>query len=124
MLTLITEDRYYDLMASFKYNSDFEEVHDNWNKCFHYAMFKLNEDCNKSMVMSLFYYWEMDNWDALHLDQTEYKNYTKDELKRAFAGECNYICDRISYDRLFRAHWLFRQAWSEFDEAEIIERIG
>ena len=53
----------------------------------------------------------MDNWTATHKENTEYTNYSKMKLIDEFCGECHYISDRISYDRLFRAHWLFRQVF-------------
>lgn len=67
----------------------------------------------KKSINSLFYDFDMSNWEALHKENTEYKNYTKSELIESFASECSYISDRASYDRLFRTHWLFRNAFEK-----------
>jgi hypothetical protein len=57
--------------------------------------------------------WDMCNWDIMHIENTQYKEYTKQELYDAFVADADYIYDRISFDRLFRTHWLFKQLFSE-----------
>lgn len=62
----------------------------------------------------LFWEWDMCNWEVMHKDNTEYKNHTRKEMYDSFSGEASYISDRISLDRIFRTHWLFRQVF--YDE--------
>lgn len=48
------------------------------------------------------------NWELLNCD-TRHKYYTKSALISDLKYEMSYIADRLSIDRLFRAHWLFNQ---------------
>lgn len=105
------EKEYYDIMCNMDYKMSFEELNKLWYKCFTYILKSFKVGFNKKSIKSLYYDFDMDNWTALHKDQTEYKDYSKKKLIKAFCGECHYICDRASYDRLFRTHWLFRQAF-------------
>lgn len=61
----------------------------------------------------------MKNWKALHKENTDYKDASKAEMVEAFKGDICYISDRLSYDRVFRSHWLFRNAFA----AEISEIV-
>src|SRR3989344_6026350 len=92
--------------------TDFKTIHKNWFKCFDYILRSFKSGHNAKTIKSLFYDFDMDNWTALHKENTEYKNNTKEGLIKNFCGECGYISDRTSYDRLFRTHWLFRQAFN------------
>ncbi len=107
------ENEYYKLMENFNEDMSFDEIHDKWYKCFYYILRSFKVGHNKSTIKSLFYDFDMENWNSMHRENTEYKNYTKLELLDDFCGECDYISDRTSYDRLFRTHWLFKQSFSE-----------
>ena len=113
------EQDYYDLMENM--GDDFETIHANWKKCFAHILNELSTFTPES-IESLFYHFDMDNWPALHQENTEYKDMSKEQLSDAFKGQCWYISDRISYDRLFRTHWLFRQAFKEELRNFIYER--
>ena len=109
---MITEKEYYDLMYNFSNKSmSFEDIHDKWYKCFDYFLRRLKIGYNKKIIDSLFYDFDMENWNAMHQENTEYRGLSKEELIGEFAGEAHYISDRMSYDRLFRTHWLFKQAF-------------
>lgn len=104
---------YYNLMCNFDSKSDFEKLHKEWFQCFDYIMRVFKVGHNSKTIKSLFYNFDMDNWTALHKEKTEYKDYTREKLIKSFCSECSYISDRVSYDRLFRTHWLFRQAFEK-----------
>lgn len=94
-------------------NMGFDEIHEKWLNCFAYILKSFDVDFSYKSINSLFYFFEMDNWKTMHQENTEYKNYTKEELIDSFGNECHYISDRCTYDRLFRAHWLFRTAFND-----------
>ena len=106
------EDEYYNLIENFNQKMSFEEIHDKWFKCFSYILKSYRLGYTNKIIKSLFYHFDMDNWKAMHKENTEYKDCSKEQLIDHFCGECSYICDRTSYDRLFRTHWLFKKAFS------------
>jgi hypothetical protein len=108
----MNKEEYYNLMEHMNTGSDFDTIHKNWFECYTYIIKKFANFTPES-IKSLFYDWDMENWKAMHLENTEYKDYTKEQLKEAFCGECWYISDRTSYDRLFRTHWLFLRAFED-----------
>jgi hypothetical protein len=110
---MLTEKSYYETMSNFKSSMKFNEVHEKWYKCFYWILKSFKIGYTEEVIHSLFYYFMMENWSDLHKDQTEYKNNTSKELLKFFCGECAYICDRTSYDRLFRTHWLFLNAFEK-----------
>ena len=63
------------------------------------------------------------------LKSSEKRRMKEDELIKEFACNCAYISDRASYDRLFRTHWLFLNAFPtemkkekiKWDELNLIE---
>ncbi len=104
----MTKKQYYKLMCNMRDNKTFQDYHDNWYKCFTYILKSFKCNFHPNAIKSLFYDFEMENWNALHLgNNAEYKGSTKEQLLDYFAGECNYISDRTSFDRLFRTHYLF-----------------
>lgn len=112
----ISEEEYYKKMHNMRKLKTFKSIHKNWYECFNYILRSYKVSFTDRAINSLFYNFDMQNWTALHLDKTEYKNYSKEDLLEEFFGECSYISDRTSYDRLFRTHWLFRRAFdSELD---------
>ena len=104
----MTRAEYYSTMCG-GMGDTFEEILPNWRLCFSY--FLLPKGFEEPAIKDLFFEFEMDNWKALHKENTRYAGYSKEELIESFKAECSYISDRMSYDRLFRAHWLFRQAF-------------
>jgi hypothetical protein len=101
-------------MNIFETVKDFPTILKMWYQCFDRILRRMNLGYKKPIIDSLFYKWEMENWTALHKENsTEYSNCTPKQLKEEFAAECYYICDRASYDRLFRTHWLFKQAFDK-----------
>lgn len=102
---------YYKIMESFNTEMSFEEIHEKWFKCFSYILNSFKKGFNKKSITSLFYDFDMCNWEVFHQENTFYKDKSKEDLIYDFVNECAYICDRTSYDRLFRTHWLFRTAF-------------
>ena len=100
-------------MENMDAKSDFETLHHHWYLCFEYMLKSFKAGFTSKAIKSLFYNFDMENWQALWLQSTRYKDNTKPELIEFFAGECFYISDRYSYDRIFRAHWLFRKAFEK-----------
>lgn len=117
----ITEDTYYDLMCEMSTDMDFDELYKRWFSCFLYILKSFKVGYTFTVASSLFFDFHMMNWIDLHKENSEYKDYTKEKLIESFCGECHYICDRVSYDRLFRTHWLFIQA---FDKILDVIRYG
>lgn len=105
------KEKFYEAMEGFNEEMQFKEVHKTWFKCFSTALKSFEKSFSDEAIKSLFYYFDMENWTALHQDNTEYKGKSQHEMFKEFIGECGYISDRMSYDRLFRAHWLFKQAF-------------
>jgi hypothetical protein len=112
-MNMLSEKGYYELMSSFNSKMKFYEVHEKWYKCFHWILKSYKIGYTDKIIEDLFYHFDMENWNDLHKDQSEYKDSTSKELLKFFCGECAYICDRTSYDRLFRTHWLFRNAFEK-----------
>lgn len=114
--TKLSEKKYYDYMCEMGEciaNESFEELHSRWFNCFAYSLRKLDPSIPLTTIRALFYDWDMDNWEALHQDKTEYAGMEYGALLDSFDGECNYICDRVSWDRIFRVHWLFKRAFNK-----------
>lgn len=109
----MTEQEYYSTMAKMRTYKSFKILHQKWYTCFSYILKSYKKGYTKKIIDSLFYDWDMQNWTALHQEETEYCLYTKDQLLKEFQGECAYICDRTSYDRLFRTHWIFKKVFEE-----------
>jgi hypothetical protein len=106
---IIDEDSFYNIMCSWYDGAQFDVNHQKWMDCFNYYLTTLGYN-NKS-IESLFYDFEMCNWTAMHIENTRFKEMSPEQLVLDFTGECEYICDRMSLDRLFRTHWVFRQAY-------------
>ena len=124
---MITEEEYYNLMCGGKetMGTTFEQIHKNWYDCFHSFLIRIDEGFNDKSIKSLFYDFDMSNWPAIHKANTEYRDYTKDKLIDSFLEECSYISDRNSYDRLFRTHWIFRQAFdNELNKVKYLNLYG
>lgn len=102
---------FYRTMCSFEPNQNFETFHENWKKCFTSYLKSLKIGYSNRAIEDLFYNFDMLNWKDLHKGNTEYKDNSKEELLGFFCSETKYICDRMSYDRLFRTHWLFKQVF-------------
>ena len=110
----MNEQRFFKLMEDkLPECQDFDEFLAVWYPCFGYMLKKLCKGHNRRTIKSLFWDFEMANWEAMHQENTEYANYNKEHLIGAFISECAYIVDRFSYDRLFRAHWLFLRAFDK-----------
>ena len=115
-----TEDQYYGLMENMIEYKDFKTIHERWLKCFTYILRSFKAGFSKKTIEALFYDWEMENWEDLYKENSEYKDCSKTDLLEQFSGECAYICDRTSYDRLFRTHWLFRKAFELSNNERIV----
>jgi hypothetical protein len=109
----MNEKEYYKMMCSFSTEMKFKEIHEKWYKCFSYILKSFNVNYTDTAIKSLFYDFDMDNWKAMWKENTEYADYSNEQLIKEFCGETSYISDRTSYDRLFRTHWFFRNAFRE-----------
>ena len=109
----MNKDQYYATMCNFKSSHSFTTLHDNWYKCFSFILKAFKVGYTDKTIKSLFYDFNMDNWSALNLKNTEYAGMSQNEIIDKFCGEANYISDRTSYDRLFRTHYLFRNAFPD-----------
>ncbi len=111
----MTKNEFYDTMCTFNTSMmNFEELHQKWFTCFSYMLKSYKVGFRGKTIKSLFYDFQMSNWKELWLASSEeYKDFTPEQLSKSFCGECSYICDRHSYDRIFRTHWLFIRAYEE-----------
>lgn len=116
----IKEKKYYKLMNNFDKSKNIKK---DWYKCFKWILKDICPAYSDEVVNSLFKNFTMDNWKALHKENTEYKDETKDELFESFRCECIYISDRWSYDRLFRTHWIYL-TWKYEDKRKKYEKEG
>lgn len=109
----IPEVTYYDYMGNMICIPNFDEIHRKWRICFSYILKNMGVGYTDKIITHLFYEFDMENWSAMHQENSEFKDKTNEELIELFGGECSYISDRTSYDRLFRAQWLFRRAYEK-----------
>lgn len=109
----ITEEEYYELMGNMDSLKTFKKLHEAWYKCFNHILNSFNVGFTEKAIRSLYFDFDMSNWKAMWKENSEYKDCTYEELLKVFKGECSYISDRVSYDRLFRTHWIFRQIFEE-----------
>ncbi len=108
----MNKDEFYKTMEAFHKDMPDDVVSRNWRKCFVYALSSTYKDFPAAAAEILFDRFDMDNWKAMWKEHSpEYKDSTIDQMKEAFAGECHYISDRISFDRVFRTHWLYKRAY-------------
>lgn len=91
------------------YEESFDEVRVIWEEFF-FRAFKMM-GMNKKSIKVLWEDFEMSNWKAMWFEGSEFENYTYRELFETFVGEAHYICDRLTIDRIFRTHWLFKEAF-------------
>lgn len=103
--------QFYDLMYGMHKLNDYNEIKEAWYKCFGYALQTFCPEYTDNVIKSLFEGFVMQNWIAMHKANTEYADYSEIKLQESFKWECSYIADRISYDRLFRCHWLYLRAF-------------
>jgi len=108
-------DKYYEIMSNFcKFkHTDFNKIHKLWYSCFYAILRGLNPGYVDGVISDLFYNFQMSNWKDLQLACSIYKGGTREELYYEFVNEVAYISDRVSYDRLFRTHWLFRRVFDK-----------
>ena len=111
----MTENEYYNAMSSFA-DLPADKVKDVWFECFSYILEKFKVGFTKEAIKSLFHKFTMNNWKALHRENSpDYADSSNEDIRRAFAGEAHYISDRVSYDRLFRVHWLYLRGYVDGD---------
>ena len=108
----MNELEYYDKVNDFCGINDCKVIKNNWRQCFKFILKRFNVGFTDKTINSLFDDFEMDNWSDLHIENTKYKDCNKEELYDEFEFEIGYCSDRMSYDRLFRIHWLFKR-WEE-----------
>lgn len=109
--TVLTETEYYNAIGNL--GDTFTEIHTNWYNIFNYILLSVNNEFTTSVVSSLFYEFDMENWKALWQENTEYADKSKVDLLETFKFEVSYISDRTSFDRLFRTHWMFLNSFRD-----------
>lgn len=110
----ITEEEFYELMYNCmrkknQHSITYDEIYENWFLCFHYVLKSFNCGFKTKTIRNIFDNFDMSNWLLLHINKTEFRKYTAEEMFNAFYAEANYTADRMSYDRLFRTHWLIKK---------------
>lgn len=51
------------------------------------------------------------NWRVLHKENTKYAEIGEKDIFKNFQFDLEYSSDRMSFDRLFRLHWLFNESF-------------
>lgn len=95
------------------FENNYLEIKKIWKEFFDITLKDIGIKSKKSINI-LFWEWDMCNWKAMHRENSEYKNCSRKEMYNSFSREASYIADRISLDRIFRTHWLFKQVF--YDE--------
>ncbi len=76
--------KYYKTMEDLHNHNDFETLHKLWFDCFSHILKRFKVGFNNKSIHSLFYDFEMSNWNAMHKENTGYKDYSKEKLINAF----------------------------------------
>lgn len=111
----MNKKEYYNIVCGGLHNihqeGTFNELYKAWRKAFCYVL-KRQSGMSKKSAKHLFKYFEMQNSKMFWKDNNpEYSNHTQEELEQSFLSDVSYCSDRMSYDRLFRCHWLFLRAF-------------
>lgn len=93
------------------YKAKREEIPLLWKKFFYQCL--ANWGFNIKSRKDLFEWDIGENWADLHKENTGYKDENSKQLLESFRAEVSYISDRTTLCRLFRAHWLFCQAYDK-----------
>ena len=97
--------------------TSFKRMYATWYKCFAYTLKSFKAGYTDKAIAHMFRYFDMCNWEQFHLDNSKYKDIPEEireeVMYKDFCGECRYVYDRMSYDRLFRVHWLFLQIYEK-----------
>lgn len=110
----LTENQYYNSMYKIRGDQPFKTIFKKWKACFAYILRAKKVGYTDKIIDALFWDFEMCNGYQFNREHIpKYAKATKQELIEEFCTECHYIADRASYDRLFRTHWLFREAYCE-----------
>lgn len=103
------EEEYYHAMANFTVDMSFGTMYQKWYQCFAYILRSYKLGYTPQAIDHLFHQFQMENW---HLS-SEHRGKSKEDLLKHFCLEALYISDRTSYDRLFRTHWFFINAYHD-----------
>lgn len=110
-MKVLSKKLYYSVMENMCKDTSFNVLHKNWLNCFKYILHSWKVGYTDKICEDLFYHFDMINWEQMWLENSKYKNCSKEELISYFCADCSYIADRTSYDRLFRTHWLFLKSF-------------
>ena len=69
----MTEDEYYELMYNMPIDN-FTSCKDTWYAGFTYMMKGMSPTLIDEAISSLFWNWDMENWKALHKENSGYKD--------------------------------------------------
>ena len=104
----ITEKEYYTKMNSFSAKTSMKKLREDWFDCFSFVLRDRKVGYTIKTIVDIFEDFEMVNGEMFHLENhPTLKNADRGCLIEEFTGDCKYTADRMSYDRLFRIHWLF-----------------
>lgn len=111
----MTENEFYEIMESKISEAEtFDALHELWRSAFIYMFKSFKVGFSDKSINHLFDNFRMENSKMFWKENNpEYKDRSDEELIEIFKGECSYISDRYSYDRIFRTHWLFLRAFHD-----------
>ena len=104
-------DEYYNKVQEItESKKDYKVVSQLWKEVFTSFLSYLR--FNEYAIDSLFEWGDFGhNWKDLHKENTEYAGLSELQLFTHFKGDLDYCSDRMSLDRLFRLHWLYKQSF-------------
>lgn len=111
-MRLDVTDRLVYLATKISNAKTYEQIKPLWENYFETTLTEMGFN-SKSISHLLNWGQAGHNWNILHRENTQYKNHTKYQLISLFNMDVVYMSDRISLDRLFRAHWAYHQAFEK-----------
>lgn len=109
----ISRKKYYRLMNDFYKLDDWQLIIDAYPKVFE-ALCCYNYRLPKRIVDNMFANLAYGNWERMW-ETDEDRRKTVAELCNMLKYEVYYICDRMSWDRLIRTHWIWHRICDRID---------
>lgn len=104
------EVKYYDMCSNISDNiKDAKQIEKDWKWIFIHIITEMLPSLTEEDAEVMFNKYEMCNFKPWNKDNTEYAHLSKEEMLKEFKDDLYYCSDRMTFDRLFRCHWLYQQ---------------
>ncbi len=105
------EVKYYDLCADISKDiKDAKQIKRDWRWIFVHILTEMLPSITEDDAEVIFNGFDMCNFKPWHKENTKYKDFSIEGMLKEFKSELYYCSDRMTFDRLFRCHWLYRQS--------------